>query len=375
MKILYVLDFFYPYRGGVSYVFHNLAKELVKKGHDITVITSLAGTEKKFEVVDGIKVYRFGKGRFPSLVSMFFKLLFWRERYDLVHTSTYQSIIPTYFYSKLKGTPKAVTIHEVWSLKEWLEFLGWKGFFYFLEERILLLFPFDFYLMPSRHTKEDAVNLAGIPSEKSKVIPHGIEGLFSPGLRKYRKQIRGRYKIPDDMPTGFFSSKATTFKGIYYLLDAVEMVAGKTNNIKFIFFIYKDREYEKFVNRIEKTDSLKKSIILVTNPDREDLAKYIAASDFALVPSLTEGFCLAAADYASVGVPVIAFKNSCLPEVLDERTTIFVRSRDSEQLAEAILKLSTDKRLRKRMSKRKRFNTWSTIAKEYENLYQKLIND
>jgi glycosyltransferase involved in cell wall biosynthesis len=373
MKILYVLDFFYPYKGGVVYSFLNLAKELAKRGHDITIVTSLGDAAKKFEVVDGIKVYRFGKGRFSSLVSMFFKLLFWKERYDLVHTSTYQSIIPAYFYSKLKRTPKLVTIHEIWSLKEWLEFFGLKGLFYFLEERILLLFPFDFYFMPSRHTREDAVNLAGIPSEKSKIIPHGIEDLFSPKLKKYKKLIRSKYKIPDGMPIGFFSSKATTFKGIYHLLDAVEMVAEKTNNIKFIFFIYKDREYEKFTKRIERTNTLRNSIILVTNPGREDLAKYIAASDFALVPSLTEGFCLAAADYASMGTPVIAFRNSCLPEVLDSKSTLFVKSGDSEQLAEAILKLAADKKLRRKMSKRKRFNAWSTIAKEYETLYQKLI--
>jgi len=373
MKILYILDFFYPHKGGVPYVFDNLAKELVKRGHDITVVTSLGDAKRKYEIVDGIKIYRFGKRRFSSLISIFFRLLFWKEKYDLVHTSTYQSIIPTYFYSKLKRMPRVVTIHEVWSLKEWLEFLGWKGLFYFLEERFLSLFSFDMYFMPSKHTKEDAMKFSRIPPNKSRVVPHGIEDLFSPTLKKYKESIRRKHRIPDGMPIGFFSSKATIFKGIYYLLDAIEMAAEKTNNIKFIFFIYKDKEYEKIIKRIEKTDSLRKSIILVTNPDREDLAKYIAASDFALVPSLTEGFCLAAADYASIGVPVIAFRNSCLPEVLDEKTTLFVKTRDSDELTEAILKLAADKKLRSKMSKRKRFNSWKAIAKEYENLYQKLI--
>jgi glycosyltransferase involved in cell wall biosynthesis len=74
-----------------------------------------------------------------------------------------------------------------------------------------------------------------------------------------------------------------------------------------------------------------------------------------------------------MGPPVIAFRNSCLPEVLDSKSTLFVKSGDSEQLAEAILKLAADKKLRRKMSKRKRFNAWSTIAKEYETLYQKLI--
>ena len=49
MKILYILDYFYPYVGGVPTVFLNLAREMVTKGHEVTVLTSRDSINKQFE--------------------------------------------------------------------------------------------------------------------------------------------------------------------------------------------------------------------------------------------------------------------------------------------------------------------------------------
>jgi glycosyltransferase involved in cell wall biosynthesis len=68
LKILQVVPFFYPAwaYGGVPRVAYELSKELVKRGHDVTVYTtdvrdrdSRYVPEKRSVIVDGIKVFYF----------------------------------------------------------------------------------------------------------------------------------------------------------------------------------------------------------------------------------------------------------------------------------------------------------------------------
>jgi glycosyltransferase involved in cell wall biosynthesis len=61
MNILFFTQLFYPYLfGGGEYLFFLIAKELVKRGYSVHVITQrLSGTEE-FEQVEGINIDRVG---------------------------------------------------------------------------------------------------------------------------------------------------------------------------------------------------------------------------------------------------------------------------------------------------------------------------
>ena len=64
MKIVQTPVRFYPFIGGVENYVYYLSKELVKLGHDITVICANEPVSKKQEAVDGIEIKRlsyFGK--------------------------------------------------------------------------------------------------------------------------------------------------------------------------------------------------------------------------------------------------------------------------------------------------------------------------
>ena len=49
MKILIVTHYFKPHIGGIEIVAYNQAKELVKKGHEVTIVTSRLNREKAVE--------------------------------------------------------------------------------------------------------------------------------------------------------------------------------------------------------------------------------------------------------------------------------------------------------------------------------------
>jgi glycosyltransferase involved in cell wall biosynthesis len=62
MKIVHVHRAFYPVIGGVANYTRSLARETVRLGHDVTVLTSALGAADRpaEEIIDGIKVKRLG---------------------------------------------------------------------------------------------------------------------------------------------------------------------------------------------------------------------------------------------------------------------------------------------------------------------------
>ena len=58
MKILIITHYFEPHIGGIEIVAYNQAKELVKKGHEVTIVTSKLDREKAVEQKEGIRIVR-----------------------------------------------------------------------------------------------------------------------------------------------------------------------------------------------------------------------------------------------------------------------------------------------------------------------------
>jgi glycosyltransferase involved in cell wall biosynthesis len=92
------------------------------------------------------------------------------------------------------------------------------------------------------------------------------------------------------------------------------------------------------------------------------------------MPSLSEGFGFAVAEAASVGIPTIVTRGTSLTEVVEEnKNAIYVKQRDAKGLAQAIERLAADKKLRKKLSRMKRFKSWKEVASVYQKVYQNVI--
>src|SRR3989338_529626 len=116
MKILYIVPFFYPVKGAAENHIYYLAKELVKKGHDVHVITSNLDRnsliKKEFEIIDGIKIYRLKSYfRISNFVS-FFPAVFTKINkfdYDILHIHGFRH--PHNLIVFLTKKPKLITPH------------------------------------------------------------------------------------------------------------------------------------------------------------------------------------------------------------------------------------------------------------------------
>ena len=98
MKILMLNYEFPPMGGGAGNATDNISKELVKMGHDVTVLTSRYSKQKKIEVKDGVKVHRVFslrkgihdcgfRGAYTYLISASMKLLQLKkkDKYNILH--------------------------------------------------------------------------------------------------------------------------------------------------------------------------------------------------------------------------------------------------------------------------------------------------
>ncbi|MCP4267668.1 MAG: glycosyltransferase family 4 protein, partial [Candidatus Brocadiaceae bacterium] len=82
----------------------------------------------------------------------------------------------------------------------------------------------------------------------------------------------------------------------------------------------------------------------------------------------------------AMGKPVIAANRGMLPEIVDNNITGLVIEDTPENLAEAILKLSRNENLRKKLAKaslRKALEKFSldTMATQIEKVYEELLNN
>ncbi|MEN6292440.1 MAG: glycosyltransferase, partial [Methanobacterium sp.] len=116
MKIVQTPVRFYPFIGGVENYVYYLSKELVKLGHDITVICANEPVSKKQEAIEGIEIKRlsyFGKIANTNITPQLpFALS--KEEFDVIHTHvpTPWSADWSNIISKFKKKPLVVTYHN-----------------------------------------------------------------------------------------------------------------------------------------------------------------------------------------------------------------------------------------------------------------------
>ena len=116
-RILFLSELFYPQGGGAEYATYLIAKELVKKGHTVRVITNQFPAENEIEWMDGVEILR--KNLISSKKSVKFSLLL---KGDLTNKKWMKDnldwaqvvYIPRYWFniiSSIKKTGKPVIVH------------------------------------------------------------------------------------------------------------------------------------------------------------------------------------------------------------------------------------------------------------------------
>ena len=165
-------------------------------------------------------------------------------------------------------------------------------------------------------------------------------------------------------------------KGFLDLLKVFEKVIEKDPEMK--LDIIGDgpckQELEEYMNQNEV---LKKNVILHGFQNKEYISSILLDSSIYVMTSYTESFGIVLIEAMSHGVPCIAFDSAegAKELITNEENGYLISNRNIEEMANKILELMNNKKLRKELGKNgkeysKKF-TSQNVSKEWENLLEK----
>lgn len=377
MKILQVAPHFLPYMGGQESYIYNLSKNLVKKGHEVHVITSNYPKSKKYEEIDGITIERNNIIMRPlrnPISQGFFNIKELSKKFDLIQIHNlyaFSSILAAYYKNKF-NYPLIFTDHGKLVFGHWYNDLFVQMYSKTMARKVLE--NSDFITVLSESQREYLSSLNPNISNKIKVIPNAID------LELFKELDKNSNKINKDESFKFlYVGQMIKRKGINWLLKALKIAVKSNENMKLILVgegVHTDY-FKKLVNDLNLNQYVEfKGRI----DDKNKLANIYKNADVFVLPSLSEGLPTVNLEALYFGLPLISTNIASIKEHFSEIASL-VPPRDSKKLAETMVNLSSYDKLKKAKKISKDFReviekkySWNVVADEYEKIYESFNN-
>jgi len=359
MKILFVLEHYHPYIGGVEKLFSELCQNLVSEGNQVRVITTRFRKDlPQREMINGVEIVRLPVAN-RYIFTFFGVFLGWKysRGFDIIHTTSYNAALPASIIGLFRRRKTIITFHEVWG-RLWFQLPGLsmiERLLFFTYEQFVLRLPFTQFVAVSEFTHQSL--LAYKPARKVVRIYNGLD----------YSSIR-----TDEASNGegfLFFGRLGVSKGLDILLGACEILAR--NNEYFQLTVVIPTVPATFYRRVMTqitTSIYSTNIIIKHHLTDSQLQDEIRNSACVIIPSYSEGFCFAAAEVTAMNKPIIHSGRGALPEVVSGEFIQLARL-DSNLLAEAMRLAMLGKWEYKRF---RRFPLSDTVA-QYIDLYKEFV--
>lgn len=383
MKILTVLTYYRPHTSGLTIYAERLARAFVKRGHQVTVMTTQYDPSLLLEeTIDGVKIVRvpvaarISKGVIaPTIGLVATKLV---AQHDIVQLHLPQFDAPGIaLRGRLLRKPAVLTYH--------CDLLLPPGFFNRFVNAVVD-FQNNMAGMLASHivtyTQDYADNspyLSRYASKLTPILPPVDLPAASPGAVQ---SFARKHQIAERRPVIGMAARFAAEKGVEVLLEALPIVLKKYPNAQVLFA----GTYQNVMGEQAYSDRLMPRIreyeiaghwTFLGNLDPIEMAAYYPNLDVLTVPSLnsTEAFGLVQIEAMMNGVPCVP---SALPgvrqPVLMHGMGRVAQIGDSDDLAACILEvLDHPEQYRGDVEAIKKAYNPDSVAAEYEKLFKKLM--
>lgn len=154
----------------------------------------------------------------------------------------------------------------------------------------------------------------GLPADRGQVILNGIpDAFYAPTLPVSREAFRREQSIPAGAFVCFTAARYEGRKGYAYLIEAAARLFGVWPNAPVLFLCAgHPAGNQALLEEAIRSRGLVGRVVLLGL--RQDISRWLAASDMFLLPSESEGMPLSIMEAMAVGVPVAASAVSGIPE-------------------------------------------------------------
>ncbi|MEO8216872.1 MAG: glycosyltransferase family 4 protein [Acidobacteriota bacterium] len=343
MRILFVLENYWPNVGGVETLFRSAAEELGRRGHQVTVVTSrLRGTAvherhagvlvRRVRVPQFLRRYLFMVLALPAAVRV-------ARGADVVHTTTYNAAVPGWLAGLLTRRPVVLTVHEVFA-EQWQRMPGmnrWLGWGYRIYESLILRLPFRAFICDSDFTRGRLLTRIRTPRDRTVTIYPSHDASFWSVSRHAPRALRQEIGAGAEAFIYLYFGRPGVSKGVHDLIEAVPFVAAALKGSRLVMLLSREPadQYARVLRRVREL-GISDSVSVLDSVPRDNLPGYLMAAGCVVVPSISEGFGYAALEAASLGCRVIATRGHSVEEILGDVVTL-VPPRQPEALAAAIV--------------------------------------
>lgn len=352
-KIVFIINNFSI--GGTEKFLYDLIKNFDKDKFQISIVSTWGSgpMEKDFQDL-GLPIYFIGpRGTFSNIFEKIFSvfgttfrlvIFLKKSKSDIVITSLYQSDILGIFTAWLVGIKKRIFIqHDIKQL----------NFFIKIIKKIFVVNLATGIIANSSTTKDFLTSYWKASADKVNIIKNGIDiSKIEEGIKKEHDQ--------KEIVLGIIG-RLEPVKGHIVLLKALKLLKDKYNLSPKIFFIGDGNIRQQLESFIKKND-LKNIQITGMVLDVIEKLKLI---DILIMPSLSEGFGLAAIEGIFSQKVVVASDLPAIREIIiNKENGLLFESKNSEQLANILYRLLSDSIFYRKIKKQTK--TW--ISKERNNL-------
>lgn len=391
MRILQQCIYFPPEVGGLeSHAFY-LCRELVRLGHDVTMMTSLSqpGLRER-ENMAGVEVVRkwFPQKRTPAgwvahtmnTVPHFVRLA---RHADILHAQTFASAIPGMRAKRKLKLPLVITLHTSHFLRL-ANRPAWRP----VLQRIVR--SADWLLAASEEIRDVALDL--YPHPRAEALTNGVDtDLFSPQRPEPEPERESAHahepERKGDGQSGHDRGRARRRRlivprrlfeknGVEYFVRALPLLRQEMDVEALLVGDGPERgRLEALARELGVSDI----VTFAGRRPNEEMPGLLADADVAVLPSLMEATSVAALEAMSCGVPVAASRVGGLPQIIDETVGTLFEPADPASLAAAVAALlhrddlaEVGRRARERVVKQ-----WSVrrLAQRHVEIYSTLLRE
>lgn len=348
-------DTTHPDGGGSEVFVESVGAELVKRGHDVTLVCARHPGSPGEDVRGGVRIHRVG-GRLTVYLRGLAWLVRHRNRVDVVVDVVNGLPFATPLVRR-RGV--VALVHHVHAEQWRIIYPGWPGAVgWFVESRIVpLLYRDRRFLTVSEASRADLSRI-GVPGDAITVVRNG------------RDALPASAEAPSGTPRLCVLSRLVPHKQIEHAFDVVARLAGEVPGLR--LDVIGDGWWHDQLETAAADRGVTDRVTFhghVADGVRDDL---LARAWVMLMPSVKEGWCLAITEAGAQGTPSVAYASAggVTESISDGRSGLLVD--DLDGMVRAVRSLVADPTLRARLGAEARTMaaglTWASCADAAEDV-------